>query len=78
MKQLTIKEYETIEAELQAFNDNFEEVTVYKNGGYYFVCPTKLLDDSTGYVYHAQNIYAIKGWLYGCIQSRYNAKIRPL
>ena len=64
---LTKRENEIIEKELRAFNNNFMKVKVIKNNRYYFIYQN---NDITQWIYNTNNINTVKGWLYGCVQTK--------
>lgn len=52
---------------MNAFIENFgNEYIIEKNSGYFYVHK----DDGCGYVFNADNINTINGWLYGCVQTK--------
>lgn len=74
MKNLNIKENNTIERELNAFLDNFEEIAIYKEGNSYFIflkndITENIMEWHDKYIHYASNIEYIRGWLYGCVQA---------
>lgn len=71
-----VREREEIEKELKAFCKNFKMgITIYKRVGYYksdirYCIYVGVSDDLTkDYVYMAESIEELKGWLYGMVQA---------
>ena len=82
---LTIRELEKIETELNAFNGNFGAVIIFKTSNKNYLISkqdervqkmaeittdiynyTDLIYDN--YIYRADNLDILKGWLYGAVQ----------
>ena len=86
MNNLTEKEYKIIENELQALKGNMEKgIVVFKNSYnkcYYIYVDTYenidkyentqdyVVNNNDKYIYRVDNIYELKGWLYGVVQTK--------
>lgn len=85
LTNLTIKELKQIEMELNAFNENFGAVIIFKtNDENYLITKQnenikkcmKITDNVydyvdfiyDNYIYRADNLDILKGWLYGVVQ----------
>ncbi len=71
MKELNNKEFSVIEPNLKAFNFNFEdELKILKcNKRFYIFKEEEMNDQYSNYIYHAEDINEVKGWLYGAVQA---------
>ena len=71
MKELNNKEFSVIEPNLKAFSFNFEdELKILKfNKRYYIFKDEEMNDQYSNYIYNADDISEVKGWLYGAVQA---------
>jgi hypothetical protein len=51
-----------------AFHANFEDVYIYKHGGFYFVFRESQEQYTNDYIMYGTK-EEINGWLYGCVQA---------
>lgn len=68
-KELTKKQMELIKDNLQAFENNFQEVAIIKeiSGKGFYVYQDEKLDN---YIQYCYDIHYLNGWLYGAVQAK--------
>lgn len=76
MRKLTNKQMETLVRDIEVFEANFGPVRVERGDfgdGFYIFYPAETNDT---YLFFSDNLYEIKGWLYGNVQCAH--RVLPL
>lgn len=68
-KQMTSKETEVMSKNLNAFEENFGEIILFKcSTGGFAVFLTQEDFKNNAYVQYCENVHYLSGWLYGVVQ----------
>jgi hypothetical protein len=68
MKLLTEKQLQTIEKHLKAFNNNFQPIEILRYNKIFYVFQG-INEEQNNWIYSADSIENINGWLYGTVQA---------